>query len=70
MAIFTTLILLIQEHGISFHSLSHLQFSLSMFYSSQQLSFSLLWLGLFIGFFNAILDRIVLFSLSDISFLV
>ena len=38
MAILTIFILLIQEHGISFHSLNHLQSPLSMFSSSQHIN--------------------------------
>ena len=49
MAILTILILLIQEHVVSFHS--NFQFPLSMFYSFQHIGLSPPCLSLFLGFF-------------------
>ena len=48
----TILIFPIQEHGISFQLLNHLQFPLSMIYISQSTGLSPPWLGLFLWFFG------------------
>ena len=47
MAILAVLILLTQEHGIFFHSLRHLQFPLSVYIFSQNISPLPPWSGLF-----------------------
>ena len=66
-----SLILPMQDHGISFISLDHLQFYLSLFYSFQHIGLSSPWLSLFLSIlFSDMVLIEILFLLSDTSLLV
>ena len=61
MAILTILILPIQEHGILFHFVNHLQFLFLNIFIVFRVCLSLPWLGLFQSIFDAILDNFFFF---------
>ena len=57
-----TMLILLQEHGVSFHFFESSSISFIMFYSSQHVSLSPPWSGLFLFyFFAAILKGTVFF---------
>ena len=68
--IFTVLILLIQERGVSFHFFESCYFPLSVFYSSQCISLSPLWLGLFLCILFYFDTRHLIFITDTLEFLI